>query len=114
MNLRVRFSMLLATALATPAAAVALQPAAAPVPAPVTQVVPPAPHAAPPDPHILIPPPPPVELPPPYWDPRDAQELLTYIQNVGREGLDPADYDPQGLAAALRTGAPAVIARAAT
>ena len=40
-------------------------------------------------------------LPPPLWSARDAQELLAVIEGVGREGLDPADYDPAGLAASL-------------
>ena len=58
--------------------------------------------------------PPPVVLPPPVWDPRDAQELLTFIQQIGGEGLDPADYDPAGLTDALQTGSIAAISQAAT
>jgi murein L,D-transpeptidase YcbB/YkuD len=56
----------------------------------------------------------PVELPPPLWQPAAAQELLTYIRGVGREGLDPRDYDPARLELALRGGDPATIARFAT
>ena len=56
----------------------------------------------------------PAPLPPPFWSLQDAQELLGYIQDIGREGLDPADYDPAGLTAALRGGDPAALSRAAT
>ena len=57
---------------------------------------------------------PPVVLPPPLWDPRDAQQLLYVIQQIRAEGLDPADYDPAGLIAALRSGNPLLLAQAAT
>ena len=53
-------------------------------------------------------------LPPVVWDVASAQELLAYIQQIGVEGLDPSDYDPAGLAAAIQTGNPAVISPAAT
>jgi murein L,D-transpeptidase YcbB/YkuD len=56
----------------------------------------------------------PVELPPPLWQMGAAQELLAYINQVGREGLDPRDYDPDKLQLALRGGDPMTIARAAT
>jgi len=59
-------------------------------------------------------PPPPPALPPVVWDVASAQELLTYLQQVGGDGLNPADYDPEGLAAAIQTGNPAVISPAAT
>ena len=59
-------------------------------------------------------PPPPVVLPPPLWEPRDAQELLAFIQQVGTEGLDPVDYDPAGLITALRSGHLLIISQAAT
>jgi murein L,D-transpeptidase YcbB/YkuD len=52
--------------------------------------------------------------PPPFWSLADVQELLAYIGNVTRDGLDPADYDPQGLAAAMRAGDPAALSAAAT
>src|SRR6478609_3639297 len=39
-----------------------------------------------------VPPP----LPPAVWDLRSASELVVYIQQVGVEGLNPADYDPAG------------------
>ena len=54
------------------------------------------------------------ELPPPLWQMSDAQELLTYINAIGAEGLDPQDYDPAGLAAAMRSGDPMLLAKAAT
>ena len=53
-------------------------------------------------------------LPPPLWDVRDAQELLGYIKSVGREGLDPKDYDPEGLALAIQRGDRGILSRAAT
>jgi len=69
------------------------------------------PQAAVPAP--AVPAPAPVELPPPLWEVREAQELLAYIQNIGVEGLSPANYDPAGLAAAIRSGAPAIVSQAA-
>ena len=41
--------------------------------------------------------PPVAVLPPPVWQPGDVAQLAAYIRGVGREGLDPADYDPAGL-----------------
>jgi murein L,D-transpeptidase YcbB/YkuD len=57
-----------------------------------------------------VPPP----LPPIVWDLASAQALLAYIQQIGGEGLDPADYDPAGLEAAIQSGNPALISPAAT
>jgi len=57
-----------------------------------------------------VPPP----LPPAVWDLRSASELFTYIQQVGVEGLNPADYDPAGLQAAIQTGNPVAVSTAAT
>ena len=56
----------------------------------------------------------PVELPPPLWQPAQAQELLAYVQQVGVEGLDPLDYDPQLLQAALADNDPARLSKVAT
>ena len=42
------------------------------------------------------------------------QSLLAYIRQVGRDGLTPADYDPAGLEAALRSGDPLTLSKAAT
>ena len=65
-------------------------------------------------PPAVIPPPAPVVLPPLMWHPRDVQALLGFIQQIGSEGLDPADYDAAGLIAALRTNHPVLISQAAT
>jgi murein L,D-transpeptidase YcbB/YkuD len=100
---------------ALPLAGASGQPAGRPpVVAPPPRVViqqPPAPAIQPPPPLIV---PPPIVLPPPPWDPRDAQALLFFIQGIGSEGLDPRDYDPAGLIAALRSGNPMLLAQAAT
>ena len=56
----------------------------------------------------------PAPLPPPIWAPQDVQELLTFIQSVGAEGLDPRDYDPAGLTAALASRNPMAISQAAS
>ena len=56
----------------------------------------------------------PPALPPVSWDLASAQQLLAYIQQIGGEGLNPADYDPEGLAAAIQTGNPALVSPAAT
>jgi murein L,D-transpeptidase YcbB/YkuD len=57
-----------------------------------------------------VPPP----LPPAIWDIASAQQLLTYIEGIGAEGLNPADYDPQGLEAALASGDVNALSAAAT
>jgi L,D-transpeptidase YcbB len=57
-----------------------------------------------------VPPP----LPPAIWNVPSAFELLAYISRIGAEGLNPADYDPAGLQAAIQTGNPAAISAAAT
>src|SRR4051795_13525334 len=56
----------------------------------------------------------PVVLPPPMWDAVSAQDLLYYIQQVGKEGLNPADYEPAALAAAIQGGNPLVVSQVAT
>nr|NUR38409.1 L,D-transpeptidase family protein [Sphingomonas sp.] len=56
----------------------------------------------------------PPPLPPVIWDVPSALELLAYINQIAGEGLNPADYDPAGLQAAIQTGNPAVISPAAT
>lgn len=56
----------------------------------------------------------PAPLPPPLWEIADVQQLLGFIRQIGREGLDPADYDPQGLEAALGSGDPVRLSAAAT
>jgi len=52
--------------------------------------------------------------PPPLWLVGDARALLAYIPTVASEGLDPRDYDPAGLDAALRSGDPLAMSTAAT
>lgn len=56
----------------------------------------------------------PAPLPPVAWDPISAQDLLHYIQQVGLEGLNPADYDPEGLQSAIAAGDPGLLSAAAT
>jgi murein L,D-transpeptidase YcbB/YkuD len=96
---------------------------AAPAPAPVRPrpatpqagpdaLVPGNPDYAPTQPGEALPVPAP--LPPVVWDAASAQDLLTYIQQIGKEGLNPADYDPAGLAAALQAGDPAMLSQVAT
>jgi murein L,D-transpeptidase YcbB/YkuD len=75
--------------------------------------VPGNPDYAPAQPQIASPPPPP-PLPPAVWDVVSAQDLLSYIRQTGREGLNPADYDPDGLDAALRSNNPLLISKEAT
>jgi L,D-transpeptidase YcbB len=108
-NRKTRLSavILLIAASALPFAAQAQQPAngapvqarppvAAPATQPATPVVQPAP------------------LPPPLWTVSAAQQLLAFIRTIGKEGLDPADYDPEGLAAALAGGDPIRLSEVAT
>jgi murein L,D-transpeptidase YcbB/YkuD len=100
---------------ALPLAWASAQPAGQP---PVASVPPrgaaqqPPPAAIQPPPPVVVPPP--VVLPPPLWDPRDAQALLFFIQGIGSEGLDPADYDPAGLITALGSRNPILLSQAAT
>jgi murein L,D-transpeptidase YcbB/YkuD len=57
------------------------------------------------------------ELPPPppaVWDPVSAQDLLYFIRQIGREGLEAGDYDPAGLEAAIRSNDVAQISAQAT
>jgi murein L,D-transpeptidase YcbB/YkuD len=53
-------------------------------------------------------------LPPAVWDVPSALELVAYINQIGGEGLNPADYDPAGLQAAIQSGNVATISAAAT
>jgi len=48
------------------------------------------------------------------WDVISAEDLLHYIQQVGADGLNPEDYDPEGLRTALAAGDPALLSAAAT
>ncbi|MEO6579896.1 MAG: L,D-transpeptidase family protein [Sphingomicrobium sp.] len=65
-------------------------------------------------PPTAVPVPPPPPAPPPLWQIGDARSLLAYIGTVGSEGLDPRDYDPSGLDAALSSGDTMVVSAAAT
>jgi len=90
-----------------PGASVPLPRPVATVPAPRPAANVPAAQAQPRAPvggNPVAPEPPP--LPPPLWDVVSAQDLLYYIQQIGGEGLNPADYDPDGLQAALASGDP--------
>jgi murein L,D-transpeptidase YcbB/YkuD len=60
------------------------------------------------------PPPLPPALPPAAWDVTNAEDLVHYIAAVGKEGLNPADYDPAGLEEAIQSGNVAAISAAAT
>ena len=111
-----RYVMLFAATAAFPFAVAGAQQAARPdAPAassssqgaPVTATAP-----APADPLAAQPAPPPP--PPAVWSPVDVQQLLAYIATVGREGLDPGDYDAAGLAEALNSGDPRAFSAAAT
>lgn len=56
----------------------------------------------------------PAPLPPAIWDVVNAEELLRYIGGVGKEGLEPSDYEPAGLQAAIQSGNILAISAAAT
>jgi murein L,D-transpeptidase YcbB/YkuD len=94
-----------ATPAAKPAAQAPQAPAAAAATNPTTPNATPAPEAAPPVP---------APLPPPIWDVLNAQDLLYSIREIGKEGLEPADYDPAGLEAALASGDPLRLSQEAT
>jgi len=101
-NISFRTFAFLGAVCALPFAAQAQQqPTGAPVP---VQVMPP----------VAAPVAEPAPLPPPLWSPSDVQQLLAFIGSVGKEGLVPADYDPQGLAQALAAGDPVRLSEAAT
>jgi murein L,D-transpeptidase YcbB/YkuD len=103
---------------ARPAAVPAKPPLAAapkPVPSAASQPTVPVPGSPAPMPQAAapeVPPPPP--LPPVVWDPVSAQDLVYYIQQVGADGLNPTDYDPAGLEAAIHSGNPLAMSQAAT
>ncbi|HEY8592073.1 MAG TPA: L,D-transpeptidase family protein [Sphingomicrobium sp.] len=56
----------------------------------------------------------PAPLPPVIWDLVSATDLLNYIRQVGAEGLNPADYQPEALAAAIAARDPMAVSAAAT
>ena len=53
-------------------------------------------------------------LPPAVWQPDRVAQLAAYIRMVGREGLNPSDYDPAGLDQTLRSGNALAVSAAAT
>ncbi|WP_114227659.1 MULTISPECIES: L,D-transpeptidase family protein [Sphingomonas] len=127
MSGRLTKMVLWASTVAVPVAAMAqVAPMAAPAPVvrtplpapitppPVRSTDPLAPAGGVPAPVVTTPAPPPVEIPPPLWQLSAAQELSAYIRGIGRDGLDPADYAPAKLDAAIRGGDPQVLAQVAT
>jgi murein L,D-transpeptidase YcbB/YkuD len=116
------FTALTATAAAPAVAQVAPTRAPAPAraaPVPAPKAAPPAavpgnPDLAPEQAQPAQPAPMPPPLPPAIWDVASVQQLLTYIEGIGAEGLNPADYDPQGLEAALASGDVNALSAAAT
>ena len=111
MTVRLKSLMLISAVAAVPLGALSAQVAPTPVGPPVAQ--PGAPVPASPMPQA-IPAPEPAPLPPVMWDMRNASDLLAYIQAVGGEGLNPVDYDPDGLVVAMRGGDPVVLSKEAT
>jgi len=121
MKTRMSHVLLLSAAIVMP-----LAPAAAQVHLPAVQQAPlgkppvaqpPAAQPATPAPAVQAPAepaPPPPPPPPVVWDLRNASDLLAFIQGIGAEGLDPADYDPAPLAAAITTGEPIALSQVAT
>jgi len=122
-------SLMLFTALAATAVAPLTAQVAAPPRAPVPAKPRPAPPAARPTPEAPVPgnpdykadqaqpaeaAPAPAPLPPAVWDVVSAEDLVHYIQQIGVEGLNPADYDPDGLQAAIASGDVGAISAAAT
>ena len=79
--------------------------------APQAKALPPA-AAQPQGQPVQAPAPPP--LPPAIWDMNNAQDLLYAIREIGSEGLEPADYDPAGLEAAMASGDPLRLSAEAT
>lgn len=59
-------------------------------------------------------PPAPPPLPPAIWDAANALALVQYIKQIGVEGLNPKDYDPEGLASAIASGDVGLLSAAAT
>jgi murein L,D-transpeptidase YcbB/YkuD len=105
---------LFCAASALPFAANAQQPAPAPAMTPVTAPAKVQPNAAAPAQEAVPAVAEPAPLPPALWSRFDAQLLLSYIQSISAEGLDPVDYDPAGLKAAIASGDPAKMSDAAS
>jgi murein L,D-transpeptidase YcbB/YkuD len=88
-----------ASAQTDPVGASQLQPVTPPEALPTEAAVP----TAPPPPPIMV-----------DWNRPAAQELLSYIERIGEEGLDPADYQPGRLREALASSDPAQLNTVAT
>jgi murein L,D-transpeptidase YcbB/YkuD len=86
-------------------------PAVRVAPPPVIQPAVPGAPASPDAAQALTPPAP---LPPAMWDPASVAALISYINSIGAEGLNPADYDSAGLEAAFASGNPMAMSQAAT
>ena len=56
----------------------------------------------------------PVPQAPVLWDVQNAQALLHAIRNIGVEGLNPSDYDPDGLEASIQANDYYAMSAAAT
>lgn len=113
MRANIRSILLFAATASLPIGLAAAQ--VAPAPGATPQAAPaPTPQAIPPAATVPAPPPAPVVLPPPVWQISDVQQLLDFIRNIGSEGLDPRDYDPDGLVKALQAGDAMAISSAAT
>ncbi len=50
----------------------------------------------------------------PKWTAGAAEQLLDYVEQIEAEGLDPADYEPRRLRAAIEAGDPVELSAAAT
>jgi len=50
----------------------------------------------------------------PAWSRDSARELLAYVEHIGQEGLDPADYNPDRLRAAIAGNDDAALTQVAT
>ena len=50
----------------------------------------------------------------PAWNRQSAQELLTYVEHIGQEGLDPADYGADQLRSAIAGSDDAALTQVAT
>jgi len=120
MAVRIKSLMLISAVAALPLApALAQVKPAPPVAKPAAPVAkPPAAQPGAPIPGNLEPPavqaPAPPPLPPPFWDQRNVVDLLSFIQSIGGEGLNPKDYDPDGLMTVLATGDPVRVSAEAT
>src|SRR3954468_206324 len=62
----------------------------------------------PPAPRMAAPLPPPPIVVAGHWSKRDAGDLLAFVQGIGEEGLDLADYGPEMLNQALASEGPAL------